>query len=92
MRKKLSHFWGGGVPPGDTKDMKRRAMKALAELEEALIDVGVPDEDVYQLVDRFEEEVEELLDEVAEDGDEGESDSEPENAAAQGKRDAYRPG
>ena len=72
--------------------MKREAMNALSELEEALMNAGIPEEEVTDLVDRFEEEVEELLDEVAEDGDEEESDSEPENAAAQGKKDAYRQG
>lgn len=90
MSEKLLHFWGGS--PRGKKCMKRQAMKDLAELEGALIDAGVPEDDVYQLVDRFEEEVEELLDEAVEAEDGDEDDDEPSEPRASGKNDAYRPG
>lgn len=54
--------------------MYREAMKALAEVEIALVDAGVPEDDAAALVDGFEDAVEECLDELereeaVEDGD-----------------------
>jgi len=54
--------------------MKRDAMNALVELEDALVDAGVPEDGAAELVDSFEAAVEECLDELPEDVSDEEDD------------------
>lgn len=46
--------------------MKRQTMRALAELEDALVDAGVPEEQAARIVDSFEDKVEECLEDLEE--------------------------
>ena len=45
--------------------MRRKAMQALAEVEDALIEEGVPEDEAARLVDGFEIAVQECLDEFS---------------------------
>jgi hypothetical protein len=75
--------------------MRRNVMRALAELEEALVSEGVPEDEASQLVDGFEAAVgdclDELSDEESEEADDGDDDM-PETDGCEHRKDGYRTG
>lgn len=75
--------------------MRRSVMRALAELEEALVSEGVSEDEAAQLVDGFEAAVEECLDELSdeesEEADDGDDDT-PETDGREHRKDGYRAG
>ena len=75
--------------------MRRSVMRALAEVEEALVAEGVPEDEAAKLVDSYEAAVEECLDELSDDESEEADDSDDDSSEideCKRREDGYRVG